>query len=597
MQINFEKYEVNEEAREITFSCASNIPCSRYDEEHEIEYNQILIVNENSVDLSRLNNGAPLLFNHDTDKLLGMVIDSYIVQDKVFVRVAFSKNDEFADRIFKDILDGIIKNVSIGYQIENYDDKQENGINNRYVTKWMIYEVSIVSIPADNYVGIRNFNITKQETKSMKKQIEKQEIQQTEIQKVEQTKKPAEQIETIAEQTEIKACGEDDKLARLQAENEQLKRKLKQIEKEQNVDEKEQIYTDKEQIEKIGQDFEIEKQEIERAIAQKLTVKEFKNKIKNLNFNIKKEEQNTMNNTKRDFENYLQARNFEKPFTLRDFTGFGGKTSENGSALIGTDTIQFIPALEKVMGVKGYRTLSNLHYNIAIPVQSGRNTVYQTADLRTAATESNPQFTQKTLTPVKLSGNTVIGTQLIVQSNTDIVGFIIDSLTKEIAYKLEDFILGKVVSANPTEINYSALSAITWDDILAFQAAVGAYALNDLQFVGSPSCLAQLKSIPKTSNYPQFLCSADNKVNGYTFNKSGCVSNNNLYFGDFSKMVVGFFGQGLDILVNPYKYSTEGMIEVTASLCVDAVVTQPDAFAIGKVQQSSSGSSDSSSSI
>jgi len=89
----------------------------------------------------------------------------------------------------------------------------------------------------------------------------------------------------------------------------------------------------------------------------------------------------------------------------------------------------------------------------------------------------------------------------------------------------------------------------------------------------------------------------DNEVNGYAFNVSGCVSNDNIYFGDFSKMVVGFFGEGLDILVNPYKYSTEGMIEVTASLCVDAVVTQPDAFAIGKVQEASETSQESDSSL
>ena len=596
MQINFEKFQVNQETREITFSCASNIPCPRYDEQHEIEYNQILIVNENSVNLERLNNGAPLLFNHDSNKLLGMVKDSYIIQDKVFVRVAFSKNDQFADRIYKDIIDGLIKNVSIGYQIQQYEDKNENGIYNRYVNKWMIYEVSIVSIPADNKVGIRKFNITKQEIKRMKKQIEKQQVeQQVQTEQIE----PKEQIEKetvqIEKTEETKACNEDEKLARLQAENEQLKRKIKAMEQQQIIDEKEQVYQDKEQIEKIGEDFDIEKQEIERAIAQKLTVREFKNKIKNINFNVKKEVRKM--DSKREFENYLKQRNFEKPFTLRDFTGFSGKTGENAASLIGTETIEFVPALQKIMGVKGFRTLNNLHYNIAIPVQTGRNTVYQTADLRTAATESNPEFTQKTLTPVKLSGNTVIATQLIVQSNTDIVGFIIDSLTKEIAYKLQDFILSKVVSANPTEINYSALSAITWDDILAFEAAVGAYALNDLQFVGSPSARAALKSIPKASNYPQFLCDGENKVNGYDFNVSGCVTNNNLYFGDFSKMVVGFFNEGLSILVNPYKYSTQGMVEVTASLCTDAVITNVDAFAIGKVQESSSDSSASSSSI
>ena len=153
--------------------------------------------------------------------------------------------------------------------------------------------------------------------------------------------------------------------------------------------------------------------------------------------------------------------------------------------------------------------------------------------------------------------------------------------------------LGKVISANPTEINYSALSAIDWDDVLAFQAAVGGYALNDLAFVMSPSARAILKGKPKTANYPAFLCE-DDQINGYDCRVSGCVSNDNIYFGDWSKLILGVFGEGMDILVNPYKYSTEGMIEVTASICVDAVIEQTAAFAVGVVQESSSESESSS---
>ena len=72
-RINFQKFDVDEENRAITFSCASTLPYQRYDEKHDISYDEILVIDENAVDLSRLNNGAPLLFNHDTNKLLGMV--------------------------------------------------------------------------------------------------------------------------------------------------------------------------------------------------------------------------------------------------------------------------------------------------------------------------------------------------------------------------------------------------------------------------------------------------------------------------------------------------------------------------------------------
>ena len=621
--ISFEKFQVNEEQRSIVFSCCSDLPCIRYDEQHQVEYEQILVINEKSVNLDRLKNGAPVLFNHDTDKLLGMVEDAYIIENKVYVKVRFSANDEFADRIFKDIIAGIIKNVSIGYQIEKYEDRQENGINKRYVEYFMIYEVSVVSIPADNNVGIRKQTILHKDdikmSKKSKKEIEKEVIAEeqeavkepekeveVEVEK-ETVEEPEKEVEIDKEEvkeqtdengeTETVEYDEENKIKVLEIENEELKAQIKELQAKQCTEQEEKQCTvddtenNREEIEKIGEDFGVAKDEVERAIANKLTVREFKKQIRNNNTKIQVKENM---NAKREFQEFLKARNYDKPFVLRTFTGFGGKTGEGGESLIGTDTLDLIPALRKKLGIKGFRTMNGLHYNVSIPVQTSRNTIYQTADLRTAANESNPAFTNKTLTPVKLSGNTVIGTELIVQANDDIVGFVIDSLTREISFKLEDFMLGKVIAANPTEINYASLSAIDWQDVVAFESAVAGYDLADLAFVGSPAARGALKSIPKAANYPDFLCSADNKVNGYDFNVSGCVANDNLYFGDWSKLLLGIFGEGLDVLVNPYKYSTEGMIEVTASICVDAVVTQPDAFVIGKVQDSSSSTPESS---
>lgn len=605
------KYQVDLQNQSITFSCATQFPCERFDQDAKIPYQEILIINDESVNLDRLNLKAPLLFNHDTDKLIGVVQKAWVQDQRVFVRVRFSQNDQFSKRVFADIIDGIIAGISIGYTIEDYKDVKQNGVNRRYVTKFMIYQVSAVSIPADTSCSLRKFN--NKENKIMKKQCAEQlknkecgqeKLQQKQIE-VQEQKEIIEQDKKQEIKEQVKEEIIEDKVEQveaLKAENEALKAEIEKLKQDKVQVVEEQVKEEKvdeqqvKEIEKIAEDFNVQKEEVERAIKNKMSVRDFKQQIKNKNFNVKIKDTKKMD-SKREFSEYLSKRDYEKPFTLRDFTGFGGKSGENGESLIGTDTIDYISALEKKMGVKGFRTLNNLHYNISIPVQTGRNTVYQTADLRTAATTSNPQFTQKVLTPVKLSGNTVIGTELIVQSNTDIVGFIIDSLSKEIAYKLEDFILGKVVAANPTEINYSALSAITWDDILAFEAAVGGYNLTDLQFIGSPSARAALKSIPKASNYPQFLCDGENKVNGYDFNVSGCVSNNNLYFLDTSKIVLGVFGQGLDILVNPYKYSTQGMVQVTASICVDAVLTQPDAAVIGKVQESSETSQESDSSL
>jgi len=532
--INFEKYEVNEELREITFSCASDLPYERYDFESDLVYNEILVVSEDAVDLSRLNNSAPLLFNHDCNKLLGMVEKAYIIENKVFVKVRFSKNDAFADRIFKDILDGVIKNVSIGYQIEAYEDKKENGIYNRYVTKWMIFETSIVSIPADASVGIRSKNIKEVKNMEENKPIET----------------PAEapeekELETVAE-AEAEVAEEMAELEALKQENENLKLEVEKLERlladdetpaeapETAPEEKELDDAEKEEIEKIGADFDIPQEEIKSAIDKKLSVREFKKQIKTKTFNIKEKETENMN--RKEFREFLQARNFDNPFVMRDFSGFAPK------ALVATETLPLVAMLEKKLGLKGYRTISGLNSQIEIPVQKSRNTV-TAPGVNEASTDSNPTFEKLTLAPVKFTASTVIGKEMLVASNSDVEAFIIDSITRELAYEVENYMLQKVATGAGKEITYSALNAMTWADALAFEAAIGGYNVADASFVMSAPARATLKNIAKSDKAVAagFICE-NNEINGYAVNVSGCVKNDNLYFGAWDRLVLAQFG-------------------------------------------------------
>lgn len=599
-RINLEKFQVNEETRQITFSCASPTPYQRYDQEHNIAYNEILIVNESAVDLSRLNNSAPLLFNHDTDKLLGMVEKAWIVQDRVYVRVRFSKNDDFADRIYKDILDGLIKNVSIGYLVQEYEDKKENGVNNRYVQKWMIYETSIVSIAADDKVGIRSLkikdnikmNCEQQEEKQLiQEQIEKEVVEQIVEQKIE-NEQPKEQqiIEQVIDQ-------QVDQIQKLKLENEALKLENEKLQhllaeqpKEQIIEQTVEQQIDeqtKEEIEKMGEDFNIPKEQIKSAIDKKLSVKEFKQVIKQKSFNIKSKEDKKMKNEFRDF---LSARNFDKPFIMRDFTGFAD------TALVGTETTPLVAALDKRLGVKGYRALNGLRSNISIPVQRTRLTVDEVG-ICADSTDSNPQFEAVELTPHKITGSVLICKEMLANTNSDVEAFIIDSLLKEITYKTQALMLSKVAEGAGREINYSAITAITWSDILAMEAAIDGYLVDNTAFVMSPSARAALKATPKAENtIAGFICQG-NQVNGYAVNVSGVVDNDNIYYGDWNQLVLATWGQGIQILVDPYSEARSGNIVIVASALVDSAVVQKNAFALGRVQESSSDSSSSESSL
>lgn len=114
------------------------------------------------VDLSRLMDGAPVMLNHGMNltedaplRLIGTTTKAWIDGGRGYVAVKLSRRDGM-EGLVQDITDGIVRNISVGYQIlERTLIKQAEGMPNEYrVTKWLPMEVSIVDIPADATVGL-----------------------------------------------------------------------------------------------------------------------------------------------------------------------------------------------------------------------------------------------------------------------------------------------------------------------------------------------------------------------------------------------------------------------------------------------------------
>ena len=81
-----------------------------------------------AVDLSRLNNGAPLLDTHakyELRSVLGVTERAWLDKKQGIAQVRFSKREEVAP-IVQDVADGIIRNVSVGYTIQQLE---QNGFD------------------------------------------------------------------------------------------------------------------------------------------------------------------------------------------------------------------------------------------------------------------------------------------------------------------------------------------------------------------------------------------------------------------------------------------------------------------------------------
>ena len=137
----------SEDDRTLEFSFASEEPVERY------FGSEVLMMTDKAMDLSRLNDGAPLLYQHDADRIVGVVERAYIKDKRAYAKVKLANNE--LGREMQDLIkDGIIRNVSFGYRINDMEEDKSTTPATYRATSYQPFEVSLVTVPADQTVGI-----------------------------------------------------------------------------------------------------------------------------------------------------------------------------------------------------------------------------------------------------------------------------------------------------------------------------------------------------------------------------------------------------------------------------------------------------------
>jgi len=122
-------------------------------------YMEVLDHAPSSVDLSYARDGLPFVMSHragDGDAQHGIVENVRVGVDRVLRGDLRMSRAQRSQEIGQDIRDGIRKKVSVGYLTGNSYDTTDNadGVATRRYRAWMPLEVSSVPIPADYSVGI-----------------------------------------------------------------------------------------------------------------------------------------------------------------------------------------------------------------------------------------------------------------------------------------------------------------------------------------------------------------------------------------------------------------------------------------------------------
>jgi hypothetical protein len=269
---------------------------------------------------------------------------------------------------------------------------------------------------------------------------------------------------------------------------------------------------------------------------------------------------------------------------------------------------QFVDYLYPIMvgPLLGFKYMNGLLAATKLPRQSALPTVQAVAE-EGSASGSSPSLDNVTFNPHTITANVTISRKFAMQSVISADQYVMNTGAKTIGVQMDQWAITGSGSANqPTGLlNNSAVTGIwpasggtnivQYSDTLNLERLVAEANANfgNLAYLTSPHGWQVLEALPKIgTTYPVFVLE-DGEVNGYQAARSsqvpktlsytiGSTTYNNLttlIFGQWDMLAVATFGDGLDVIVDPFTGSTAGSVTITFLLDMDTNVLQPGAFA------------------
>lgn len=578
--------------------------------------------------LDRIGDGrAPLLMDHSTRDQVG-VVESARLEDSVLRGAVRFGRSPRAEEIFRDVLDGIRSQVSIGYVIDEVVLVEKKGDREVYrATKWTPLEVSVVAVAADPTVGIG-----RADPRST-------------------LKPPAAPATPAARATEERNMGDNDKggapaVALTPEQREAEVRKLREGEQTRASD-----------LLALGVAHGAQ-EEAMKAIREGTSVADFKgwvldNKVRKqpgvgqpskpvTHLDLSERERKSWS-LYRAINGHLAGnmdgieaeasaeiakrlgrtpRGFFAPYDI-----FGGSAAfadtrsvadlvlerlahwnkrdvgktvggNLGASLVATDLLvgSFIEILRnraKVVGL-GARMLTGLVGDVSIPRQNAATSVGWLATEGADAAEGQPGFDAVALTPKTVSAFVEITRRMLQQSSLSVEALTRADLVAVVALAIDAAAInGSGASGQPRGVlNQSGIGSVTtgaalsWAEVVAFEEDIETANADvaTMAWLTTPHVKGQAKTTEKATNTAVFLME-NGEMNGYPMAVSNQVPSNlgvgtnqhALIFGDWAQLLIGEWGV-LDLLPDPFALAKSGGLRLHVYQDVDTAVRHAGSF-------------------
>jgi HK97 family phage major capsid protein/HK97 family phage prohead protease len=560
------------------------------------------IIDQARMDTSFLESGrAPVLFMHDAERVLG-VVESVKrdgdLKSRAVIRLGTST--QLQRETLEQIRNGILSNISIGYSIRSMDEQEEK-IEGRsvYRVATRIMEISLVSVPADSTVGInRGAKVIQEPSKQEVKTMENTEaVEQVSARDIE--KALAERSKTNKEILALAARHNKRDLA-----DEAIGRNT-------SLEEFRGILL--EHIESKPLDSAAEP--VQKPVEEKRTY----SLLRALNAASRGDWSGAGFEAEMNQEVALKRGKQPQGFYIPDFAWRDYDPAMKRELTVGTNASggffapsvqladEFVEALRARMVLPGLgmRIMSGLNTKIQIPkISAGAAAAFvaESGDVGDQ-TQTTAQITMVGRT---LGARTDVSRLLLLESDPSIEQIVRDDLLAAVANKIEDVAIEGGASNEPTGITQtSGIGSVaigtnggapTWAMVtnLVKEVEIDNAAINGdtLAFLTNPKVKSKMANTVRVASTDSHMILNDpyNNLYGYDIGVTTNVpsdltkgstsgSCSALIFGDFSQLMMGVFGGGPDVLIDPYTNSASGSVRIVVHQEIDVAVRHAQSFA------------------
>lgn len=257
-------------------------------------------------------------------------------------------------------------------------------------------------------------------------------------------------------------------------------------------------------------------------------------------------------------------------------------TTGEGVETVATETWDLLTALrDKSAIVKaGAQVYSNLVGDVEIPIM-GRETVTFAGELDLVS-GAPATFESVSLKPQRVTCTVPVSKTWLRQNSPAVEAQLKNSIIDAINEKVEREILGdSATHFDGLMVSADTTSAVTYEDIVNMETSIEGNNMTTV-FICDAKAKGALKLIPRQEgstiavwnegqidDMPTYVTNAIKSTDG---------TKGNIVAVDASQVVIGYWGDVLDIVVDPYSRSRENIVNIVVTTYVDAAVVRDGAY-------------------